>query len=177
MATLNPQPDCIDLELLPATPLVPNAGSIRMYATQAGELAAIKADGSNALPSASPGGVTGDLQFNNNGALGNADDVSPGDSASLVSGTFNVSAGVEVVLFCNGTFIAVDNTSSVSLTAPDPGGQVAISGASIFFQASGHYNFNGLQVFANNAAAIAGGLVAGDLYRTGANPDPVCVVH
>lgn len=35
----------------------------------------------------------------------------------------------------------------------------------------------GLPVYANNAAAIAGGLVAGNFYRTGANPDPVCVVH
>ena len=35
----------------------------------------------------------------------------------------------------------------------------------------------GLPVYANNAAALAGGLVAGDLYRTGADPDPVMVVH
>lgn len=35
----------------------------------------------------------------------------------------------------------------------------------------------GLPVYANNAAAIAGGLAAGDLYRTGADPDPVMVVH
>ena len=35
----------------------------------------------------------------------------------------------------------------------------------------------GLPVYANNAAAIAGGLTAGAFYRTGANPDPVCVVH
>ena len=34
-----------------------------------------------------------------------------------------------------------------------------------------------LPVYANNAAAITGGLVAGDFYRTGANPDPVCIVH
>lgn len=34
-----------------------------------------------------------------------------------------------------------------------------------------------LPVYANNAAAIAGGKVAGNLYRTGADPDPVCVVH
>lgn len=40
-----------------------------------------------------------------------------------------------------------------------------------------HLNAPSLQIFANNAAAIAGGLVAGDLYRTGANPDPVFVVH
>lgn len=36
---------------------------------------------------------------------------------------------------------------------------------------------SGLQVFANNAAAITGGLVAGQLYRTGADPDLVAVVH
>jgi hypothetical protein len=35
----------------------------------------------------------------------------------------------------------------------------------------------GLPVYANNAAAVAGGLTAGALYRTGADPDPVCVVH
>jgi hypothetical protein len=34
-----------------------------------------------------------------------------------------------------------------------------------------------LPVYANNAAAVAGGLVAGDFYRTGGDPDTVCVVH
>lgn len=38
------------------------------------------------------------------------------------------------------------------------------------------YNTN-LPVYANNAAAIAGGLTVGSFYRTGADPDPVCVVH
>lgn len=31
--------------------------------------------------------------------------------------------------------------------------------------------------YANNAAAVAGGLVAGQTYRTGADPDVLCVVH
>jgi len=35
----------------------------------------------------------------------------------------------------------------------------------------------GLLVFANNAAAVAGGLAVGTLYRTGADPDFVAVVH
>jgi len=35
----------------------------------------------------------------------------------------------------------------------------------------------GLPQYANNAAAIAGGLAAGSFYRTGGDPDPVCVVH
>lgn len=34
-----------------------------------------------------------------------------------------------------------------------------------------------LQVFANNAKAVAGGLAVGALYRNGADPDLVCVVH
>lgn len=36
---------------------------------------------------------------------------------------------------------------------------------------------SGLPAYANNAAAITGGLVAGDLYRTNGDPDLVCVVH
>ena len=36
---------------------------------------------------------------------------------------------------------------------------------------------NDLPIYANNAAAAAGGLVEGDFYRTGADPDVVCIVH
>lgn len=32
-------------------------------------------------------------------------------------------------------------------------------------------------VYANNAAAIAGGLAVGGLYRNGADPDHLCIVH
>ncbi len=35
----------------------------------------------------------------------------------------------------------------------------------------------GLPVYASNAAAISGGLTAGAFYRTGADPDHICVVH
>jgi len=34
-----------------------------------------------------------------------------------------------------------------------------------------------LATYANNAAAVAGGLVAGQIYRTNADPDTICVVH
>ena len=34
-----------------------------------------------------------------------------------------------------------------------------------------------IPVYANNAAAVAGGLSVGDFYRTGADPDSICVVH
>jgi|LGOV01.1.fsa_nt_gb hypothetical protein len=35
----------------------------------------------------------------------------------------------------------------------------------------------GLPIYANNAAAVTGGLTIGAFYRTGGDPDPVCVVH
>jgi len=35
----------------------------------------------------------------------------------------------------------------------------------------------GLRVYATNAAAITGGLTVGSLYRNGADPDHVCIVH
>jgi hypothetical protein len=34
-----------------------------------------------------------------------------------------------------------------------------------------------LTAYANNAAAIAGGLTVGQFYRTGGDPDLICVVH
>jgi hypothetical protein len=56
------------------------------------------------------------------------------------------------------------------------------------FDQAGHFGINnnsphsflavtGLTVYANNAAAITGGLAAGDFYRTGSDPDMVAVVH
>lgn len=41
----------------------------------------------------------------------------------------------------------------------------------------GRYHLAGLSAYANNAAAVAGGLAVGDLYRTNGDPDTVCVVH
>jgi hypothetical protein len=32
-------------------------------------------------------------------------------------------------------------------------------------------------IYANNAAAVAGGLISGQIYRTGTDPDHLCVVH
>lgn len=42
---------------------------------------------------------------------------------------------------------------------------------------SGNVIVPGLPVFANNAAAVTGGLAVGTFYRTGADPDVVCVTH
>ena len=45
------------------------------------------------------------------------------------------------------------------------------------YTAGGIIHLAGLSVYANNAAAVTGGLAVGDLYRTGGDPDTVCVVH
>ena len=37
--------------------------------------------------------------------------------------------------------------------------------------------FDSIPVYANNAAAVTGGLSAGGLYRIGADPDHLCIVH
>lgn len=52
----------------------------------------------------------------------------------------------------------------------------AQTGDYTFAQISGTLTLVGLPVYANNAAAILGGLVAGGLYRTGGDPSIVCVV-
>jgi hypothetical protein len=36
---------------------------------------------------------------------------------------------------------------------------------------------SGLPVYANNAAALADNLAVGEFYRTGGDPDTICVVH
>jgi hypothetical protein len=40
-----------------------------------------------------------------------------------------------------------------------------------------HTFISDLPAYANNTAAKAGGLVAGQSYRTGGDPDLICVVH
>lgn len=45
------------------------------------------------------------------------------------------------------------------------------------FRINGRLGITEVPVFANNAAAVAGGLAVGEVYRTNADPDPLCVVH
>ena len=56
----------------------------------------------------------------------------------------------------------IQGTGRVGIGTATPGSKLAVIG---------------LPVYASNSAAIAGGLTAGDCYRTGANPDQVCIVH
>jgi hypothetical protein len=45
------------------------------------------------------------------------------------------------------------------------------------YQPTSRLHVLGLAAYANNAAAVAAGLTAGAFYRTGSDPDAVCVVH
>ena len=53
----------------------------------------------------------------------------------------------------------------------------APTGVGINKMPTGAFSVLGLPVYANNAAAIVGGLSAGDCYRTGGDPDVIAVVH
>lgn len=74
----------------------------------------------------------------------------------------------------NETGPVTDNSSFGNETAIF--GQV-INAASGVRIGNAYLSVPNLPVFANNAAALAGGLVAGVFYRTNGNPDTVCVVH
>jgi hypothetical protein len=64
-------------------------------------------------------------------------------------------------------------TDSVNVTFQSATGRVGIGTTT----PTSKLQVVGLPVYANNVAAITGGLSVGAFYRTGANPDPVCVVH
>lgn len=71
-----------------------------------------------------------------------------------------------------------DAPSGWTLTVPTTTRQWMNTGDIAFNRVpTGGLNVVGLPVYANNAAAITGGLIVGSFYRTGANPDPVMVVH
>ena len=61
-----------------------------------------------------------------------------------------------------GFLVSITSGGNVGVGTTTPGSKLAVVG---------------LPVYADNAAAITGGLLVGDFYRTGADPDPVCVVH
>lgn len=94
----------------------------------------------------------------------------------------------DVQIFRGSTFVCISETTGDAFTDPDAwallaqGTNIAVSG-NLLSKAgpdtSGLVTLSiaTLPIFANNAAAITGGLVAGNFYRTGADPDPVCVVH
>ena len=83
------------------------------------------------------------------------------------------SAAVRVPLLdIDGTDAGISRLGAASLavgngTANNTSGKLTLA----------HMNLTSLDVYLSNALAITGGLAAGDLYRTGSDPDVVCIVH
>lgn len=86
-----------------------------------------------------------------------------------------------------GQFSQSKVTDLYGLVTVDSGATVILdSGVTIVFDSGaslvnanmqGTTSIRNLQIFANNAAALAGGLVIGNLYRDGGDPDHVCITH
>jgi hypothetical protein len=85
-----------------------------------------------------------------------------------------------------GASISVSDKGTGSLTVTDNGGNgVTLINGQLRFQNAGNWisiKSSGIQIlslptYTSNETAVAGGLIQGDLYRTGGDPDVVCVVH
>ena len=80
-----------------------------------------------------------------------------------------------------GTSLNLGGTGVLATTAATGTGALVHAGGATLttatLDAATSASITNLPVYANNAAAITGGLVAGNLYRTGADPDFVAVVH
>lgn len=114
-----------------------------------------------------PGSLNGNLQFQSNGVVQALWGVAEAND-SLVVGSI---PGQLVQRASGKMLFSVDNgfTSSVAIST----NALAVGTST----PTSPLHIVGLPVFANNAAALAGGLTVGAFYRTGADPDPVCVVH
>lgn len=152
-----------------------------------------------------PGGSNQQIQFNNNGVFGGIPGAiydSGTDTLTLATvsqltgiGIGGSSENINIIASDsspNGGQVVIQSASFMSL---DAGGDFQFSGSGVativansdatiqsisgrvILQGSTATSVVGLQIFANNAAAISGGLAVNDLYRTGADPDVVCAVH
>jgi len=127
----------------------------------------------------------------------------PGVGGALLGGISNADAPAVTILSLVGTTGSISTAAIEIVAAKSNGsnGMVAISDTDELFKLT-NYNrpdifhvfgngnvqtvgkFSGskmnllsLEIYANNAAALASGLVAGDCYRTGGDPDLLCIVH
>lgn len=89
------------------------------------------------------------------------------NSSTGVFGQSPVTDLIGVVTLDSGATIICDSGSTIVLD----------SGASLVCEPGSSISLLNLQIFANNGAAVAGGLIAGNLYRDGSDPDHVCVCH
>ena len=83
-------------------------------------------------------------------------------------------AGLNIIAQTDSIIIGSGADVTPGIGAGFTNGQIVIGSAA---NTSVHLPLGAIPIFANNAAAIAGGLVAGHLYRSGANPDLLAIVH
>ena len=114
------------------------------------------------------GGISASsVSINNNTFLGNNQNWGNNES-----GLYDINYGATLAVFDYNTSILhlsdvinvdYNNSCAISMSAPVTLPKITFSTLP--------------PVYANNAAAISGGLTAGMIYRNGANPDVICVVH
>ena len=124
-----------------------------------------------------PGGSTGDIQFNNGGAFANAAAILAGSIARIAGGfmEFLCPGGMVVATVAN---MQISALLGLQLNGSFGSGDTIIGNSDNFVTLHGTpLSMPDLPVFTDNAAALLGGLVATNLYRTGSDPDTVCVVH
>jgi hypothetical protein len=90
----------------------------------------------------------------------------------LTGGSFNGTAPVTIAADATSA-----NTAS-TIVARDASGNFSVGKISALTLAAGVLQLSTLPpVYANNAAAIAGGLTAGGIYRSGSDPDVLAICH
>lgn len=164
---------------------IPSTGIIfkNAFSGPSGDRAIIRGDGSVGIGTTSPSyklDVNGTFRCVNDANL-NAN-VNVGGETSFTSSSENVvSFGQQLVgstavqwipstglhfkynaTGLGGFLVSITSAGNVGIGTTTPNSKLAVVG---------------LPVYANNAAAVGGGLAAGDFYRTGGDPDTVCVVH
>lgn len=98
-------------------------------------------------------------------------------SFTASTGRFNANGAGATFTATSGEGIGFDTTASPDPSSINFSSNAAINMIALTYRLVDSNNNVGLQVFANNAAAISGGLFPGNLYRNGADPDVVCIVH
>ena len=127
-----------------------------------------------------PGGVEGDAQFNNGaGGFAAAQELFAGFTFSIAGGNLIIAAPagkfISIIAGNGGGGIVIDGSGAgdpVHICRDFNSGDVILGNSVNLLQI-----LAGVPVFANNAAAIGGGLAVGNVYRTGADPDFLAIVH